>query len=203
MSIKAGASAYSQQALARLLVLATGFLANGATFVLSRGDSTPLASDLEAPPLSVPALLKFNATLLKRIRSCDRPFLYPVPLPAVSSSRLHALSVPPLVNYPDGNRWALIHHCAAVDQPSIDMLDALCRASAGIAHSVYRRVHTLLHVLVRSAKPDIEMSGDATYSLKTFTLHLNRELQATLGGWDKANETCIHDAAEHEYRLNC
>ncbi|KAF9541665.1 hypothetical protein CPC08DRAFT_460308 [Agrocybe pediades] len=59
------------------------------------------------------------------------------------TGRLISLSVPPLDNYPDGNGGALIHRCAAVNQPSIDMLDALCRAGAGIAlFSLQERPHS-------------------------------------------------------------
>ncbi|KAF9560737.1 ankyrin [Agrocybe pediades] len=170
--------------------------------------SAPLASDLEAPPASVfshSAILKFNATLLKCIRSCDLPFLYSVlfsPPPAVlSPSHLYPLSVPPLVNYPDDNGWALIHHCATVDQPSIDMLDALYCAGADVALCTLQENYTILHVLARFAKPDTEMSNQAKHSLKNFALHLIRDLQAPLGSWDKANETCIHQAAEHGHSL--
>ncbi|KAF9549492.1 hypothetical protein CPC08DRAFT_332880 [Agrocybe pediades] len=81
------------------------------------------------------------------------------------------------------------------------MLDAFYCAGADIALCTRQENYLILHILVRSAKQeqDTKMSDEATHSLKTFTLHLIRDLQTPFSAWDQANETCIHHAAEHEH----
>jgi len=122
------------------------------------------------------------------------------PLSPSSSSILYPMSVPPLVNVPDANGWSLIHYCASVENPSIDILDALHFAGAEISLFTINEEYTILHILARSAKADSFVSH-SSLSLQNFSFHLIEHLRAPLAAQDKTDETCIHQAAEHGQSL--
>ena len=110
------------------------------------------------------------------------------------------MSVPILVNNPDSNGWGPIHHCAAVAQPSIQILDALYCAGADVSLFTIHEQQTPLHIIARSTH--FYGTSDSLYSVTRFILHLIQDLRAPLSARDKDDETCIHIAAEHGISLH-
>ena len=87
---------------------------------------------LEPPQLSIftnEATSRLTNTLISSIRTSDLSFIHSVlfspPLPPSAPAALYPMSAPALVNVPDSKGWSLIHHCVAVESPSIEILDTL------------------------------------------------------------------------------
>lgn len=103
-----------------------------------------------------------------------------------------------LVNAPDAEAWSLIHYCASLKQPSIEVLDILYIAGADVSLFSKTGNCTPLQCLARRKRgPDAlrdQASNDALYG---FVVHLVRNLRAPLQSQDNNNETCVHIAAEH------
>ena len=165
--------------------------------------SMPLSDDLEPPPSSIftpEATRRLTATLVSSIRSSDLAFIHSLlfspSVPASSPSDLYPMSVPILVNLPDSNGWSLIHHCAAVEEPSVDILDALYCAGADVSLFTHHEQQTALHILAHYACTSTD-NPNRTHSLREFALHLIQDLRAPVAALDKNDETCIHIAAEH------
>src|SRR5690349_15971082 len=100
----------------------------------------PFSDDLEPPPKEIftpEATSRLTTTLISSIRSSDLSFIHSLLFsPSVHASSppaLYPMSVPVLVNSPDSNGWSPIHHCVSVNQPSIDILDALYCAGADVS----------------------------------------------------------------------
>ncbi|KDR78809.1 hypothetical protein GALMADRAFT_63953 [Galerina marginata CBS 339.88] len=170
--------------------------------------SMPCSEDLEPPPQSIftkQATSRLTDTLVSSIRSSDLTFfdslLFSPAVQASSPPALYPMSVPVLVNLPDSNGWSLVHHCAAADRPSIEILDALYCAGADVSLFTTHEQQTSLHILARTAH---SFSGqpDSQHSLQQFVLHLVQDLRAPLSAQDKDDETCIHIAAEHGHSID-
>ncbi|KAF8637813.1 hypothetical protein AX16_010731 [Volvariella volvacea WC 439] len=162
----------------------------------------PSSDSLESPPPSVftvEALKRQTQTIISSITSSDLPFLYSLlfspPPPPNSPPSLYPMSVPLLVNHPDREGWSPIHHCVAVEHPSIEILDALYCAGADVSLFTEREQWTPLHVLAHSAVKSED--PEQALALFEFSVHLVRDLRAPLSARDKDDETCIHIAAEH------
>lgn len=172
--------------------------------------SLPLSDHLEPPPLSIftqEATTRLTATLVASIRASDLPFIHSLLfspfIPTSSPSDLYPMSVPVLVNLPDSNGWSLIHHCAATEEPSLDILDALYCAGADVSLFTLHEQQTALHILAQYAcTSTIHHHPDRTHSFHDFALHLIQDLRAPLAARDKNDETCIHIAAEHGNSLD-
>lgn len=165
--------------------------------------SMPFSEDLEPPPLSIftqEATTRLTATLVSSIRASDLAFIHSLlfspSIPASSPSDLYPMSVPVLVNLPDSRGWSPIHHCVAIEDPSLDTLDALYCAGADVSLFTLNEQQTALHILAHSACTS-KTNPERTHSLREFTLHLIHDLRAPLAARDKNDETCIHIAAEH------
>ena len=165
--------------------------------------SMPFSDDLEPPPLSIftqEAVARLTATLVSSVRASDLAFIHSLlfspSVPTSSPSDLYPMSVPVLVNLPDPNGWSLIHHCAAAEEPSRDILDALYCAGADVSLFTLYEQQTALHILALYACTT-PVNSDRTHSFRDFVLHLIQDLRAPLGARDKNDETCIHIAAEH------
>ena len=164
----------------------------------------PFSEDLEPPPLSIftqEAMTRLTATLVSSIRASDLAFIHSLlfspSIPASSPSDLYPMSVPVLVNLPDSKGWSPIHHCVAIEEPSLDTLDALYCAGADVSLFTLHEQQTALHILAHYACTSKTSNPDRTQSLRDFTLHLIHDLRAPLAARDKNDETCIHIAAEH------
>ncbi|TFK62147.1 ankyrin [Pluteus cervinus] len=155
----------------------------------------------DPPPPTVftnEALTRLTKTIISSITSSDLPFLYSLlfspPLPPFSPPALYPMSAPLLVNRPDPDGWSPIHHCVAMERPSVKILDALYCAGADIALFTSEEHFTPLHVLaqtgIRSEAPEQALA------MYEFVVHLIHDLHAPLSARDKDDETCIHIAAE-------
>lgn len=165
--------------------------------------SMPFSDDLEPPPLSIftqEATTRLTATLVSSIRALDLAFIHSLlfspSVPTSSPPDLYPMSVPVLVNLPDSNGWSPIHYCAATEEPSLDILDALYCAGADVSLFTLHEQQTALHILAHYACTSTT-NLDRTHSFRTFALHLIQDLRAPLAARDKNDETCIHIAAEH------
>jgi hypothetical protein len=165
--------------------------------------SMPFSDNLEPPPLSIftqEATARLTATLVSSIRASDFAFIHSLlfspSIPTSSPSDLYPMSVPVLVNLPDSKGWSPIHHCAAIEEPSLDTLDALYCAGADVSLFTLHEQQTALHILAHYACTS-KTNPDRTHSLRDFALHLIQDLRAPLAARDINDETCIHIAAEH------
>ena len=163
--------------------------------------SMPFSDDLEPPPSSIfrqEATTRLIATLASSIRTSDLAFIHSLlfapSVPTSSPSDLYPMSAPVLVNLPDSEGWSLIHHCAASEEPSLEILDALYCAGADVSLFTLHEQQTALHILAHHAST---INPDRTHSFHDFALHLIQDLRAPLAARDKNDETCIHIAAEH------
>ncbi|TFY59089.1 hypothetical protein EVJ58_g6006 [Rhodofomes roseus] len=100
-----------------------------------------------------------------------------------------------LVNLPDATGWSPIHYCVSVEHPSVEVLDILYRAGADVNLYTTSGHETPLHCLAYKARPP--KTPDQIASLRSFILHLVRDLHAPLSARDHNMDTCLHVAAEH------
>ncbi|KAH9928647.1 uncharacterized protein B0H18DRAFT_244003 [Fomitopsis serialis] len=100
-----------------------------------------------------------------------------------------------LVNLPDATGWCPIHYCVSVEHPSTEVLDILYRAGADVNLYTTSGHETPLHCLAYKAKQP--KTHDHAASLRSFILHLVRDLHAPLSARDHNMDTCLHVAAEH------
>ena len=163
----------------------------------------PSSEDLEPPPQAIftqEASSRLINTLISSIRTTDLAFLHSLlfspSIPSSSPSALYPMSVPVLVNLPDSNGWSPVHHCVAVSEPSIDILDALYCAGADVSLFTTHEQQTPLHILAHFGHSSIDVDY-TSHSLYDFALHLIQDLRAPLSARDANDETCIHIAAEH------
>ncbi|TFK35544.1 hypothetical protein BDQ12DRAFT_687935 [Crucibulum laeve] len=161
------------------------------------------SDNLAPPPITIfadEANARLTETLISSIRSSELSFIHSLlfspALPPTSSSSLYPMSAPVLVNRPDEKGWSPIHYCVAVEEPSVEVLDALYCAGADVALFTVHEQCTPLHILAHSARIS-NGQPDCVASLYDFTVHLIRDLRAPLSARDKEDETCIHVAAEH------
>ena len=107
-----------------------------------------------------------------------------------------------LVNRPDSSGWSPIHYCAAHENPSIEILDALYCAGADMSLFTDQEHYTPLHCLAKCAVSSAEEPSDGGSHVYQFAVHLIRDLRAPLSACDKRNETCLHIAAERGESLD-
>lgn len=166
--------------------------------------TSSLPSDCLVPPsLTVftnKAISRLTDTLISSVASSDLSFLYSLlfapALPHSSPAALYPMSAPVLVNRPDSRGWAPIHY--SMEQPCIQILDALYCAGAEVSLFTTDEHYTPLHILAKSVNLPVGYSS----LLEQFTVHLIRDLRAPLSARDKNDETCIHIAAEHGHCIN-
>ncbi|KAH6909209.1 ankyrin repeat-containing domain protein [Coprinopsis sp. MPI-PUGE-AT-0042] len=163
----------------------------------------PSSDDLEPPPSSIfskEATSRLLSHLSASICSGDLDFLHSLlfapALPISSSSTLYPMSVPVLVNLPDSQGWSLLHHAMAVPQPSMEVLDSLYFAGGDTALFTKHEQWTPLHILARFASVPSN-----PHALRHLVVHLIHDLRAPIAARDRADETCIHIAAEHGHSL--
>ncbi|KZT73129.1 ankyrin [Daedalea quercina L-15889] len=100
-----------------------------------------------------------------------------------------------LVNLPDATGWCPIHYCVSTEHPSVEVLDILYRAGADVSLYTTAGHETPLHCLAYKARQP--KTPDQAASLRSFILHLVRDLHAPLSARDHNMDTCLHVAAEH------
>ncbi|KAJ7760727.1 hypothetical protein DFH07DRAFT_430276 [Mycena maculata] len=156
----------------------------------------------EPPPLSVfssKTTTRLTKTIIQSVTSCDVAFLHSLlfspAIPASSQPQLYPMSSPVLVNLPDAKGWSAIHHCAAAEYPSIQILDALYCAGAVPLFTTHEQ-WTPLHCLAQTVHRLPRDRPELTLSLYQFLAHLVHDLRTPLAARDKQDETCIHIAAE-------
>lgn len=105
--------------------------------------------------------------------------------------------IPPqyLVNLPDATGWCPIHYCVSVEHPSVEVLDILYRAGADVNLYTTSGHETPLHCLAYKARQP--KTPEQAASLRSFILHMVRDLHAPLSARDHNMDTCLHIAAEH------
>ncbi|KAJ7650762.1 hypothetical protein FB45DRAFT_1077911, partial [Roridomyces roridus] len=161
-------------------------------------DALSTSCTFEAPPLAVfSAKSTSTKTIIESVKNADVAFLHSLlfapSIPASSQSSLYPLSSPALVNLPDARGWSAIHHCAAAEYPSVQILDALYCAGAVPLFTTHEH-WTPLHCFVQtSRRPGPSRPAELLYQ---FLAHLVHDLRVPLAATDKDDETCIHIAAE-------
>ncbi|KAJ6577459.1 ankyrin repeat-containing domain protein [Mycena capillaripes] len=151
----------------------------------------------EPPPLSVfsvESTSRLTSTIIRSVISSDIPLLHSLLFAPSSQTQLYP-SPPVLVNLPDTKGWSAIHYCAAVENPSIPILDALYCAGAVPLFTTHER-WTPLHCFAQSAPRPFHDCPELRISLYQFINHLVYDLRTPLAARDKQDETCIHIAAE-------
>ncbi|PCH42286.1 hypothetical protein WOLCODRAFT_101870 [Wolfiporia cocos MD-104 SS10] len=134
-------------------------------------------------------------TLIQAIAAADLPRLHCLLFPPVLCTGAMLSEIPALVNLPDSTGWSPIHYCVSAERPSIDVLDTLYYAGADVCLYTSSGHETPLHCLAHRARP--ARSADQATALRSFILHLIRDLRAPLSAGDHNMDTCIHIAAEH------
>lgn len=89
-----------------------------------------------------------------------------------------------------------MHHAMSVPQPSIEILDSLYLAGGDTALFTKHEQWTPLHILARFASVPSN-----PHALRHLVVHLIHDLRAPIAARDRADETCIHVAAEHGHSL--
>ncbi|KAN0093267.1 hypothetical protein V8E55_004051 [Tylopilus felleus] len=167
-------------------------------------DVAQLSPYTSAPPTPfLPPVIAFPPESLSRITdsivnavlSSDLSLIYALLFSPQSFEPSPLESGPILVNVPDTEGWSVIHYCASVPNPSIEILDALYRAGADISLFTTWEHYTPLHCLARLGR--VTNASDSAHALYRFAVHLIRDLHAPLSARDRNEETCIHVAAEH------
>lgn len=136
---------------------------------------------------------RLTNTIIRTVISSDIPLLHSL-LFAPLSSQVYP-SPPVLVNLPDTKGWSAIHHCAAAENPSIPILDALYCAGAVPLFTTHEH-WTPLHCFAQSVHRNLNDRPELRISLYQFINHLVHDLRTPLAARDKEDETCIHIAAE-------
>ncbi|KAJ7143317.1 hypothetical protein C8R43DRAFT_954109 [Mycena crocata] len=156
----------------------------------------------EPPPLSVfssEATARLTNTIIQSVVSSDVAFLHSLlfapAIPASSQAQLYPMSSPVLVNLPDTKGWSAIHYCAAAENPSIHILDALYCAGAVPLFTTHEHF-TPLHCFAQAPRHFPRDRPELCISLYQFFTHLVHDLRSPLAARDKHDETCIHIAAE-------
>ena len=144
------------------------------------------------PPES---LSRITDSIVNAVLSSDFSLIYALLFSPQSFEPSPLESGPILVNVPDTEGWSVIHYCASVPNPSIEILDALYRAGADISLFTTWEHYTPLHCLARLGR--VTNASDSAHALYRFAVHLIRDLHAPLSARDRNEETCIHVAAEH------
>ena len=141
------------------------------------------SKDLEPPPLSFftqEAMTRLTVTLISSICASDLAFIHALlfspSIPASSPSDLYPMSIPVLVNLPDSKGWSPIHHCVAIEEPSLYTLDALYCVGTDVSLFTLHKQQTALHILVHYACTSKTSNLDQIQSLHDFTLHLIHDL---------------------------
>lgn len=129
--------------------------------------------------------------LIRAIVSSDLKYINSLlcPPPPSPPRNISSNAFAVLINTPDGDGWSPIHHCVAIERPSMEVLDALYFAGADVSLFTSSEYYTPLHCLARREHPSM-------HSLYLFTTHLVQDLHAPLNAKDRNDDTCIHIAAE-------
>ncbi|GJJ08192.1 hypothetical protein Clacol_002400 [Clathrus columnatus] len=160
---------------------------------------------LSPPALNMVAIRREFDNLVQAIRNQDTSGVDKI-FSGLHDSR--SQEAPVLVNFRDEAGLAPIHHaCSHRYSPSIEIADALYFAGADMG--LYSTLgFTPLHHLARTARDAKKESRDGDSSpnliqmveddpLYVFTVHLIRDLHASLRAIDNRGETPLHAAAEH------
>ncbi|KZT07658.1 ankyrin [Laetiporus sulphureus 93-53] len=135
-------------------------------------------------------------TLVQSVLASDSYRLQAMLFSTARATISTSTSYPPfLVNYPDSTGWSPIHYCVSMEEPTLEILDALYFAGADVGLYTTSGHETPLHCLAHRAKRS--RSAEHAASIRSFILHLVRQLHAPLSARDHNLNTCFHVAAEH------
>ncbi|CAK5268653.1 unnamed protein product [Mycena citricolor] len=158
----------------------------------------PTSRILEPPALSsFGSITRITDTLIHAVTSSDVPTLHSILYPSVSS-HTDSHTTPVLVNLPDSDGWSAIHHCAAAEQPSALVFNALYCAGAVPLFTAHEQ-WTPLHCFAQASRspPSVHLRAQWSSALAQFVCLLLQDLRVPLAARDGDDETCIHLAAEH------